>query len=213
MISRPDISKLKAKAGEPVTARKWNALVDFIERLLNALGAMVGRNLHVDEEAGGFHLWAEDFAPRFVGAFYVTLTARGVMVGHGTVNGDLVPRIAGQRIDGSDSRSGTAFPELSLKGAQPNDEMRSWIVLQVTPNAQAQPVAIDPDNEEALVILHTADLSAAPEGSAWLPLAVLEWSDRKTPVRPWQIVYFHQRYSVEQNATTGALKHTFKPAA
>lgn len=210
-LSRPDLSKLRARAGDPVTERKWNGLLSLIERLLDALRSMQGRGLHVDMDTGGIHLWAESDAVAFRGAFSVSRTGDGIQVGQGTVNGDLIPRISGRRIDGSDSRG--EIPTLRLRDARPNADLRSWIVLQATPTPDSDPPALDPEDTGALVILHTDDLSASPEGTLWQPLAILVWQDESSLRTLHQIVYFHQRWKGERNEETGRVSQRMGAAA
>jgi hypothetical protein len=207
MNAPPDITRLRAKAGEPITARKWNDLLSFVERLLSQFRQMSGRGLHVDEQAEGFSLWAEDQRVSFTGAFFLTLSAGALRVGKGLVNGDVLPTINGRPVDGSDAPE-RGVPELSLKGERPNEERRSWVVLEVALEEGQTELSAEVGRAE---MKHAPDLTQRPPGVGWLPVAMIEWADDRVARRVWQIVYFNQRHHLVKR--DGRAVHFFHAAA
>jgi hypothetical protein len=207
MSAPPDINRLRAKPGEPITASKWNALLGFVNRLLSQFRQMNGRGLHVDEQAEGFSLWAEEQTVSFTGAFFVTIGGRAIRVSPGTVNGDVMPTLGGRPLDASD-RPEQGVPELPVRGLRPNDELRSWIVLEVALLEGETVLSAQVGTAE---IKHAQDLDERPPGVGWLPLAMLEWAEGGVLRRAWQIVYFNQRHHLVTRE--GRAVHYFHAAA
>jgi hypothetical protein len=207
MTAPPDITRLRAKVGEPITVRKWNDLLGFVNRLLSQFRQMNGRGLHVDEQAEGFSLWAEEASVSFTGAFYVTVGGGEIRVAPGTVNGDVVPALAGRPLDGSDN-PGRGVPVLKVRGLTPNEAMKSWVVLEVTLGAGETVLTPEVGRAE---IKHADDLGARPAGVGWLPLAMLEWADARAVKRVWQVVYFNQRHHFVMKGGRGV--HYFHAAS
>jgi hypothetical protein len=199
----PEIRKLYARPGEVVTARKWNALLGYIESLLNALSNLVGPELLKDEYGTGFFLRAvPPPAQSFIGAFYVNGGTEGLTVGLGLADGK-IPTLQGKLIDGSDANG--EIPTLKPEDG-PNEEMRSWVCLEAFTDVEGKQLR----EELPLIITHRNQLNAEA-GQGILPLALLQWSDDARISGVFQVVYFNQQVIIGE--TKGRVTVRFAAAA
>lgn len=187
----PEIRKLYARAGEAVTAKKWNALMSYIESLLNALSSLIGPDLLKDEygTTGFFLRAAPQPAQPFVGSFFVSGGIDSLTVGLGMVDA-IMPTIRGKAVDGSGDNG--QIPTLDASGG-PNEKLRSWVCLE----AFADPETLALREELPVIVTHRTDLTAE-SGKAVLPLALLQWSDRTAISGIHQIVYFNLKSVVTE---------------
>jgi hypothetical protein len=199
----PEVRRLYARSGEVVTARKWNALIGYIESLLNALSNLVGPELLKDEYGTGFFLRAAPQpAQSFVGAFYVSGGTEGLTVGLGLADGQ-IPTLQGKLIDGSDADG--EIPTLRPDDG-PNEEMRSWVCLEAFAEGESKQLR----EELPLILTHRNQLTAEA-GQGILPLAMLQWSDATRISGIYQAVYFNQQVIIGE--TKGRVTVRFDAAA
>jgi hypothetical protein len=105
----------------------------------------------------------------------------------------MMPRIGGKRLDGTDDKGREGDPPTLRLTGEPNDVLRSWIVVEVKVDPKSG--EIDPENEEAVTIRHVRELRPSSVEIARHPLAVLIWApNRTTIVRARQITHFHLRH-------------------
>lgn len=209
MITLDDI---RAKAGDSISD-KWRLLEQYIDQQRAMHESMTGPGLLKDQSGEGFTYRAAPQADAvFEGAFFVRLSGSAVTVGAGTVDG-LTPLIDGTRIDGYDSEGKLGeIPGLSFEGEEPDEQLRSWIcveAIRADGDAAGSFAPIDDTDPAALIITHRASLSPSPDLrvspsslTGILPLAVVIWSDTRTPARVEQNVYFNQRTKLEDGELT-----------
>lgn len=163
--------------------------------------------------------------PSFAGAFRVRQSgAASVRVGLGTIE-QIIPTLRGVPLDGKDAKGNDVrVPDLELDEG-PNDELRSWVFLQVRVYPESGLLmGVDAGEDDAPQVVHGNDLKARyqngfsrddGEGRGWLPLAMLVWGeDERTVQRVIQNVYFHQRHTWRPaTAQQSAAYHFFYPAA
>lgn len=208
MITLDDI---RAKAGDSISD-KWRLLEQYIDQQRTAHEGMTGPGLLKDQSGEGFTYRAAPQADAvFEGAFFVRLSGSAVTVGPGTVDG-ITPLMDGTRIDGVTSGGAAGeIPTLEITGS-PNDERRSWVCVEAIRQSGADAksmLPIDATDPAALIITHRASLSPSPDLrvspsslTGILPLAVVIWSDTRTPARVEQNVYFNQRTKLEDGELT-----------
>lgn len=205
MITLDDI---RAKAGDSISD-KWRQLEQYIDQQRTAHEGMTGPGLLKDQSGEGFTYRAAPQADAvFEGAFFVRLSGSAVTVGPGTVDG-ITPLMDGTRIDGVTSGGAAGeIPTLEITGS-PNDERRSWVCVEAIRQSGADAksmLPIDATDPDALIITHRNSLTDEETPSdgqrAILPLAVVIWSDTRTPARVEQNVYFNQRTKLEDGELT-----------
>lgn len=204
------LEDLHANPGDSIPD-KWRKLEQFVMEQRARHEDMTGSGLLKTQGDLGFHYLAAPSAePVFRGALYVSLSSGQVSVGAGTID-NLTPTIDGVRCDGydADGKLGT-IPKLKLTDP-PNDQLRSWICAEAIRAADVAGgsdagsfVPIDPEDPDALIITHRADLTGNQEPgtenlTGILPLALVVWFDQKTPAFAQQIVYFNQRTKIEDD--------------
>lgn len=206
MITLDDI---RAKAGDSISD-KWRQLEQYIDQQRAAHEGMTGPGLLKDQSGEGFTYRAAPQAnAAFEGAFFVRLSGSAVTVGDGTVDG-MTPLMDGARIDGYDSEGKPGeIPGLSFEGEEPDEQLRSWIcveAIRADGDAAGSFAPIDDTDPDALIITHRNSLTDEEPPSdgqrAILPLAVVIWSDTRTPARVEQNVYFNQRTKLEDGELT-----------
>jgi hypothetical protein len=117
---------------------------------------------------------------------------REATIGFGTAQ-DVVPRIEGKRIDGTDDKGREGEPPTLRLTGEPNEEPRSWIVFEVKVDPKSG--EIDPEDEEAVTIRHVRELRSSTPDVGRHPLTMLIWSPNRTSiVRARQITHFHLRH-------------------
>jgi hypothetical protein len=95
---------------------------------------------------------------------------REATIGFGTVQ-DLVPRIEGKRLDGPDDKGREGEPPTLRLTGEPNEELRSWIVVEVKVDPKSG--EIDPEDEEAVTIRHARELRSSTPAVGRHPLATV----------------------------------------
>ena len=191
---------------------------DSIARAIRALAAHILREARLTTGAGvrrhqtaeGSHIVADARSPAFGGSFTVAMRgARACTVGHGTVNGAVVPVINGVPVDGVIQGRALPPPVLALASA-PDAARRSWVCLRATP----APDAAAMDGRECLYeIAHITDASLLDGrdddmGRGHHPLAMLVWADAASVSRVVRAAYFNVRHTRDAVARV----HSFIPA-
>lgn len=202
MITLQDI---RAKAGDSITA-KWRLLERYIDQQRAQHEQMTGAGLLRAQSGNGFSYTAVPQSDAvFHGSFWVSLSGFEATIAQGTV-GDIVPAIDGERLDAETT------PKLTIEGP-PNEQLRSWIAIQAAADPEAENPALDAEDPEALIIVHTADLDAPLDpGVALRPVAMLVWSDEETISSVHQVLYFDQALRITKDSA-GALKMEFTAAS
>lgn len=133
--------------------------------------------------------------------FQCALGSDSVSVNKGTVN-NVIPFIGDARIDGRDEQGNEiTAPQIKLKGASPNKDLRSWICLQVKLDAKSH--LIVPKDKSAVTLIHTADYDPNTRGrgviddgsfTGWQPVSELIWDENGNVQRIEAVVHFNQRH-------------------
>lgn len=156
----------------------------------------------------------------FSGSFHVAIAGKElVSVSPGLVNGRM-PMIDGVFLDGTDENGDPApngIPRL-VCASGPGERRRSYVGIRLKLDAEA--LAMDEADPEALVMAHRGDLPAgfteggAPDegGTAFWPVAQLTWDESGLRiVRVRQISYFDKTHRFVEVGSTW--RHFFDPAA
>jgi hypothetical protein len=184
------IEDLYVKPGDPITAKLWNALLDWDKES----SVMAGPNVRLQRMQRGICVVAEAPSSNWNHPWRCSLTGFEVKLTAGTVN-TLVPRINGVRIDGRDERGKTVtVPPLKIVSG-PGVDLESWVCVQVKVTASSS--AMDEKDKDALTIVHVPDLdprmieggSPDKSGLGLHPLAQILWKDKATPERLFQITH------------------------
>ena len=178
---------LYVRPGEPVMPA-WKRLLEWSKQFR----LFAGRGVRLQRTPNGTYVIADLKANPWNHPFKVRLADREATIGFGTVQ-DVVPRIEGKRLDGMDDKGREGEPPTLRLTGEPNDELRSWIVVEVKVDPKSG--EIDPENEEAVTIRHVRELRSSTPDIGRHPLAVLIWApNRTTIVRARQITHFHLRH-------------------
>lgn len=182
-----NLRDLHVRPGEPVLPA-WKRLLEWAKQFR----LFAGRGVRLQRTPNGTYVIADLKSNPWNHPFKVRLAEREATVGFGTVQ-DVVPRIDGKRLDGIDEKGREGeVPLLKIEG-EPNDELRSWIVVEVKVDPKSG--EIDPGNEEAVVIRHVRELRASTPDVGRHPLAMLIWAPNGTEiVRSRHITHFHLRH-------------------
>lgn len=148
--------------------------------------------------------------------FQCALAADAVSVAKGTVN-NIIPRIGEVRIDGRDENGKeVTAPQVKLKGARPNRDLRSWICLQVKVNLKTR--QIDTKDKTAVTMIHTADYDPNARGkgviddgsgTGWQPVAELIWNASGIVQRVEAVAHFNQRHVFLPGTGGNSSRHFF----
>jgi hypothetical protein len=182
-----DLRDLYVRPGEPVMPA-WKRLLEWAKQFR----LFAGRGVRLQRTPNGTYVIADLKANPWNHPFKVRLADREATVGFGTVQ-DMVPRIEGKRLDGTDGKGREGEPPVMRLTGEPNEELRSWIVVEVKVDPKSG--EIDPEDEEAVVVRHVRELRSSTPEIGRHPLAMLGWSpNRTTIVRARQITHFHLRH-------------------
>lgn len=143
----------------------------------------------------------------FGGSFKASLIGLNVTVGRGLVN-NIMPLINGTRLDAATP------PQLAISGP-PNDDMRSFVCLQIKVDLETG--AFDPEDEEAVTIVHSLTpntLNGAPlPDEMWHhAIAEIKWADAKTPSQIFQITRFDVQHKFYPATGGRGARHAVWPA-
>lgn len=207
MITESDIDALRVRAGDPITAAIWNALLDLCSGLAKSYGDVsAGKGVRLHRYPHGINIVADTGTATFAGAFTVRAAGLKVTIGTGTLNA-VVPTIRAAPIDGLVDGKQQTIPTLDV--SYPGETKRSFVCLRVKVDA-AQLIADEPD---AITVVHRASMPAADEPAeiGLHVVAVLQWSNTKAfSIR--QVLY-HDQQHVAVMSKTGTLRHFFSAAA
>lgn len=182
-----DLRELYVRPGEPVMPA-WKRLLEWAKQFR----LFAGRGVRLQRTPNGTYVIADIRNNPWNHPFKARLADREATIGFGTVQ-DVVPRIGGERLDGIDEKGREGeVPTLKIEG-EPNDELRSWIVVEVKVDPESG--EIDPEDKEAVVIRHVQELRSPTPEVGRHPLAMLVWAPNGTEiVRSRQITHFHLRH-------------------
>lgn len=110
-----------------------------------------------------------------------------------------------------DAAKRIAPPTLRLDRAIANEQLESWVCVEVTPAKDGTLADAKGALAEGVVIevVHRNAPSLAGEKTGRQPLALIEWNSRG-PARIWPITMFHLRYHrITPAPGQGAMKHLF----
>lgn len=182
-----NLRDLYVRPGEPVLPA-WKRLLEWAKQFR----LFAGRGVRLQRTPNGTYVIADLKSNPWNHPFKVRLADREAAIGFGTVQ-DVVPRIAGKRLDGIDEKGREGeVPILKIEEG-PNDELRSWIVVEVRVDPESG--EIDAEDEEALIIRHVDELRSSTPEVGRHPLAMLVWAPNGTEIiRTRQITHFHLRH-------------------
>jgi hypothetical protein len=182
-----DLRELYVRPGQPVLPA-WRRLLEWAKQFR----LFAGRGVRLQRTPNGIYVVADLRSNPWNHPFKVRLMDREATIGFGTVQ-DVVPRIEGRRIDGTDDKGREGEPPVLRLTGEPNADLRSWIVVEVKVDPESG--EIDPDDEEAVVVRHVRELRSSTAELGRHPLAMLVWSpNRSSIVRARQITHFHLRH-------------------
>ena len=197
------ISEILAKPGDS-KRQKFNALIAWLQAFIRERQIQShDSRVRLIQTSSGVSVIAEDSAVAESWSWQISITANmEATIGLGTLNA-LVPTIDGVRLD-------AATPPQLLITEGPNEQLRSWIAIQVKVNPDTH--QIDPAVEDSVTIIHTNDLAKArQQGDGIRPLAMLIWRDSQTIQEAHQIARLDLQHRYEPATKTMPATHLFWP--
>ncbi len=191
-----DLRELYVQPGQPVLPA-WRRLLEWSKQFR----LFAGRGVRLQRTPNGTYIVADLASNPWNHPFKVRLSGMEAMIGFGTVQ-NVVPRIEGKRLDGSDDKGREGEPPSLLITGEPNAELRSWIIVEVRPDLEWGEVLMG--DKEAVVIRHVNDLQSPSAEVGRHPLAMLIWSsNRRSVQRVRQITHFNLQhlFVLQQGAT------------
>lgn len=207
-----ELEALIAKPGEMV-APKWNALIRYLRRITQLRS---GREIRMRTGPDGTSIVADRRQAVFTPHFAVRLAGDEVTIGTGLVNG-IVPVISGVQLDGllPDGKP-SPKPVPKLKVTEPSAALRSWVCVTVQIDLKTGMMI----EKEPVGIIHLSDAdlrvrngySTDIKGQGIYPLAMVVWTDKKTPARVHQITMHDLQHSFLAAGKGLPARHFFRPA-
>lgn len=200
------VEELEVKEGDPIPPA-WIKLRAWVRSLqLTIFGAA-----RVSYEPSQTTVVYEQESTAYIGHFHPRLVRSGnkqavtlgVVAGDSLVNGSLVPVIDDVPMDGVLSATKTVDrPKLDLS-LGPNDDFRSWVLLQAVIDPKTGKLDEKNPFDKPLTIIHRNDWDGMDpgvddHGYGYEAIAQIVWKDTGTPQRIWPIVLHN-------------IKHEYKP--
>lgn len=193
-----NLNDLRVRRGDPIQPA-WQRLLKW------AAGTklIAGRGVRLSVTPQGTLVTADVRNRPWDHPWKVAVSDKTASIRPGLLN-NLMPTIKGVALDGKDAK---APPTLKIAGG-PDEELRSWVMLQVTMDADGR---IPPKAKDAITLIHVNQLEPElPVTTGLQPLALLQWDESGSVKSVFQIAHHNLNHRFLPGiASRGPGRHFF----